>query len=84
MTSGTSVPGDVEAIRARFEALQARLNAAKTAYLHRTPLEGQEVTYEALRGIAREVIQANYELQKAVYGSIRLKLTVAKLLRRGR
>ena len=74
----------VEALRARFEMAQARLNAAKIAHLNGTPIDGQEVSYEVLKRTAEETIQANYELQKATYGTIRLKLSVAKLLRRGR
>jgi hypothetical protein len=74
----------IEELRVRFEIVQARLNAAKIAYLNRTPLDGQEIDYEALKRMAQETIQANYELQTATYGSIRLKLSVAKLLRRGR
>jgi hypothetical protein len=73
---------DLDAIQSRFEALRARLYAAKIAYLNGTPLDDQEVTYEVLRRIAQEVIQANYEFQKAKYGTVRVKLSVAKLLRR--
>jgi hypothetical protein len=73
-----------EELKARFEMSQARLNAAKIAYLNRTPLNGEQINYEALKRIAQETIQANYALQMAAYGSIRLKLSVAKLLRRGR
>lgn len=75
---------DVEKARARFEVLQSRLNAAKIAYLNGADLDGQAVSYERLRAIAEEMIQANYALQKARYGKVRLKLSVAKLLRRGR
>jgi hypothetical protein len=78
-----STPG-TEALRERFETLQSRLNAAKIAYLNSTPLDGNTIDYEALKNIAKEVIQANYALQKSTYGTIRLKLSVAKLLRRGR
>ena len=74
----------VEELRGRFESSQARLNAAKIAYLNRTPLDGETIDYQALKRIAQETIQANYELQRATYGTIRLKLSVAKLLRRGR
>jgi hypothetical protein len=73
----------VEELRARFEKSQARLNAAKIAYLNGSPLNGEQISYEALKRIAQETIQANYALQMAMYGSIRLKLSVAKLLRRG-
>ena len=74
----------VEELRARFETNQARLNAAKIAYLNRTTLNGEQIDYDALKQIAQEAIQANYALQMVTYGSIRLKLSVAKLLRRGR
>jgi hypothetical protein len=80
----TSATPDVEALRKRFEILQTRLNAAKIAYLNSTPLDGREISYEDLKSIALEVIQANYDLQKTAYGTVRLKLSVAKLLRRGR
>jgi hypothetical protein len=75
---------DVEQIQAKFDKSQARLNAAKIAHLNGTPLDGHEVTYEQLKRIAEDTIQANYELQRARYGTVRLKLSVAKLLRRGR
>ena len=74
----------VEELRVRFETAQARLNAARIAYLNRTPLDGEQIDYEALKRVAQETIQANYALQMATYGFIRLKLSVAKLLRRGR
>lgn len=74
----------VEEARAHFEMLQSRMNAAKIAYLNRTPLDGREVTSRDLHQIAREVIEANYELQRRRYGRVRLKLSPAKLLRRGR
>jgi hypothetical protein len=74
----------LEQLQAKFDKLQARLNAAKIAHLNGAPLDGREVTYEDLKRIAQEMIQANYELQQAHYGGVRLKLSVAKLLRRGR
>ena len=75
---------NVEQARSRFEMLQSRLNAAKIAYLNGTPLNDEPVSYERLKEVAQEVIQANYALQRARYGRVRLKLSVAKLLRRGR
>jgi hypothetical protein len=74
----------IEELQARFEQLQARLNAAKIAYLNSSPLDGRDLTYEDVKAIAKDVIAANYALQRARYGAVRLKLSVAKLLRRGR
>ncbi|MBZ5590962.1 MAG: hypothetical protein LAP39_01910 [Acidobacteriia bacterium] len=70
--------------KALFEQLQARLNAAKIAYLNNTLLDGQLVSYEHLAAIAKQVIRANYRLQEIQFGKVRLKLSVAKLIRRGR
>jgi hypothetical protein len=74
----------IEQFQAKFDKLQARLNAAKIAHLNGATLDGHEVTYEDLKRIAQETIQANYKLQRVHYGAVRLKLSVAKLLRRGR
>jgi hypothetical protein len=74
----------IEEAREHFEMLQSRMNAAKIAYLNRTPFDGQEITADDLQQIAKEVIEANYELQRRRYGRVRLKLSAAKLLRRGR
>jgi hypothetical protein len=74
----------VEEARLRFEMLQSRMNAAKIAYLNRAQLDGREVTADDLQQIAKDVIEANYELQRRRYGRVRLKLSPAKLLRRGR
>ena len=84
MNEGMSPAPDVGALRGRFDLLQSRLNAAKIAYLNGTDLGNQEVSYATLKQIAQETIQANYELQRARYGTIRVKLSIAKLLRRGR
>ena len=74
----------VEEARSRFEVLQSRLYAAKIAFLNGAELDGQMVSYERLRAVAEEMIEANYALQRARYGKVRLKLSVAKLLRRAR
>ncbi len=74
----------VEELQARFEQLQSRLNAAKIAYLNSSPLDGRDLTYDDVKAIAKDMIEANYALQRARYGAVRLKLSVAKLIRRGR
>lgn len=84
-------PGDLgsdgEELTAARESLaffQNKLNAARIAYLHRTPLGGREVTYDDLRLVAEELIQANYRIQKLRFGRVRVRLSASKLLRRGR
>jgi hypothetical protein len=67
-----------------LERLQARLNAAKIAYLNNTPLDDSPVNYEDVAAAAKAVIRANYRLQELEFGKVRLRLSVAKLIRRGR
>jgi hypothetical protein len=68
-------------LRGRMELLQSKLHAAKIAYLNRTELDGKVPEYEDLATIAKSLISLNYQLQKELYGEVRLKLSVSKLLR---
>lgn len=66
----------------RLDRLRGRVYAAKIAYLNRTSFEDKaELTYEDLKEIARQFIQASYEVQKQKFGSVKVKISVAKLLR---
>jgi len=74
---------DWDAQQKRLDELRAKVNAAKIAYLNRTPfLDKSELTYEDLKKVAQEFIRASYEFQKQKYGSIKVRMSVAKLLRR--
>lgn len=74
---------NLEEQQARLEFLRARINAAKIAYLNRAPFEDkQEVSYDDLKNVAQEYIHANYRYQKSKYGSVKVRISVAKLLRR--
>jgi len=74
-------PHELAEMKSRLEFLEAKVYAAKVAYLNRAPLDGKEVSYEALKAIAKEYIEMSYALQKAKFGSVRVKMSVAKLLR---
>lgn len=66
----------------RLDQLRARVYAAKIAYINRTSFEDKaEVSYKDLKEIAQQFIQASYEVQKQKYGSVKVKISVAKLLR---
>ena len=67
-----------------MEQLQARLNAAKIAHLNGTTLDNQPVSYEDVAAVAKDLIRTNYRLQELQFGEIRVRLSVAKLIRRGR
>jgi hypothetical protein len=66
----------------RLDRLRARVYAAKVAYLNRTSFEDKaEISYEDLKAIAQQFIQASYEVQKQKFGVIKVRISVAKLLR---
>lgn len=69
------------AMRIELNVLRAKVHAAKVAYLNRTPFQEREVSFEDLKAIATEYIRKSYEYQKAVYGRVRVRISVAKLLR---
>jgi hypothetical protein len=79
--SGPPDQPDLDELGARLEMLQSKLYAAKIAYLNRTSFEGHEVTYDDLNTIAKEYIQTSYAIQKAKFGAVKLRLSVARLLR---
>jgi hypothetical protein len=72
---------NLEELSARLGMLESKLYAAKIAYLNHTELGGKEVTYEDMNAIAKEYIQTSYSIQKAKFGSIKVRMSVAKLLR---
>jgi len=75
---------DLDTLKARQEQMQARLNAVKIAHLNGTTFDGGSVSYEDVAAVAKELIRINYRIQEVQFGKVRLKLSVAKLIRRGR
>ena len=76
-------PPTVAELQAKQELLRSKLNAVKIAYLNSSEFDGRPVTYEDLKQVAQDLIRNNYALQRLLYGSVKMKLSVAKLLRRG-
>jgi hypothetical protein len=70
-----------EDLKEAMERKKSEMDAVRVAYLHRTPLNGSVPEYEDVKKVALEFIEANYALQRALYGKVRVKLSVAKLLR---
>jgi hypothetical protein len=81
--AGDTPAHSADELREKQAQLQAKLNAIKIAYLNGEEFDGKPVGYDDLQQIAKQLIQTNYALQKVLYGSVRLKLSVAKILRRG-
>lgn len=72
---------ELDAMRAELDVLRSKVYAAKIAYLNRTPFQDREVTFEDLKAFAEEYIRGSYNYQKAVYGKVKVRISVAKLLR---
>ena len=74
---------DTKSQQAELERLQSRIYAAKMAYVHKTPFEDKdELSYEDLKRIAEDYIRSSYAYQKSKYGDVKVRISVAKLLRR--
>jgi hypothetical protein len=70
-----------EGLRSELDVMRARVHAAKIAYLNRVPFQDKEISFEDLKEIAKEYIQKSYAYQKAVFGKVNVRISVAKLLR---
>jgi uncharacterized protein (UPF0128 family) len=80
MENGKEEQSDLK--QERLDQLRARVHAAKIAYLNRTSFEEKaELSYEDLKEIAQQFIRASYEVQRQKYGSVKVKISVAKFLR---
>jgi len=71
----------VQELREQMERKRNLLEATRTAFFNRTPLNDKVPDDEAVRRAARDFISANYALQRALFGRVRVKLSVARLLR---
>jgi len=70
-------------VRVELDVLRSKVHAANVAYMNSTPFEGKVVSFEDLQNVAKQYIQKSYEYQKARYGAIKVRIPLAKLLRRG-
>ncbi len=74
---------NLEKQQERIDQLRSKVNAAKIAFLNGTPFGDKEkLSYEDLKKVAEEFIRATYDFQKQKYGAVKVKISVAKLLRR--
>jgi hypothetical protein len=74
-------PEKADELRQLMERKRNVLEATRIAFFHRTPLNGEVPDDQAVRRAARDFIDANYALQRALFGRVRVKLSVSRLLR---
>jgi len=68
-------------LREEMERQQSLMDATKIAYLNNAPLGDHVPSVDEVRVAAQAFIDANYKYQKALFGRVRVKLSVANLLR---
>lgn len=76
-----SNPVNVEALREENTRAEHELENAKLAYFNSAPYKDEPIDFERLKGYAEAFIRSNHALQKALYGRVRVKLDVSRLLR---
>jgi hypothetical protein len=76
-----ATPEQLAKLKETLDASELDLENAKMAYFNTAPYKDEEVTYEVLKRYAETYIGKNYDYQKAAFGKVRIKLTVARLLR---
>ena len=81
MVRKPATPEELAKLREALDASELDFGNAKLAYFHAAPYKGQNVTYEVLKHYAEIYIARNYDYQKGLFGRVRVKLAVAKLLR---
>ncbi|MGC2530348.1 MAG: hypothetical protein WA639_21585 [Candidatus Acidiferrum sp.] len=81
MAKKPATPEDLARLKEALDAAEFDFDNAKLAYFHRAAYKGQEVTYEVLKSFAETYIARNYDYQKAAFGRVRIRLSVARLLR---
>lgn len=75
---------DPEHLAALQEAMKHKeyiMHTIKTAYMNGTPFGDHVPSTDDVRKGAQDFIEASYAYQRALYGKIRLKLSIAHLLR---
>ena len=72
---------ELATMKEAMDAAELDFANAKLAYYHRTEYKGLAVNYEALADYAEQFIAKNYAFQKAMFGKLRIKLSVPRLMR---
>jgi hypothetical protein len=72
---------DLQKLKSVMDAAELDFANAKLAYYNRAQYKDQPIAYEDLEKYAEIAIAANHAYQKALYGKIRITLSVARLMR---
>jgi hypothetical protein len=71
-------PEQLAKLREDMERKEYLMHTIKTAYMNSTPFGDHVPSADDVQGGALAFIEANYTYQRALYGKIRLKLSIAQ------
>lgn len=74
-------PEQLEELRSEATRAEHELEDAKLAYFNSAPYRDEPIGFDRLKEYAEAFIRANHALQKGLYGRIRIRLDVSRLLR---
>jgi hypothetical protein len=74
-------PEKLAALKQAMDSAELDFINAKVAFFHNTEYKEKEVTYDVLSDFAEAFIARNYDFQKAMFGRVRIKLSVPRLMR---
>jgi hypothetical protein len=72
---------DLRNLKSAMNAAELDFANAKLAYYNRAEYKDRLIAYEELNKYAETAIAANHAYQTALYGRIRVRLTVSRLMR---
>ena len=72
---------DTHRLHVHMETCKTKMENMRVAFYNRTTIDGRVPEYEDIRRAAEDFIAANYRYQKALWGKVKVKLSVANLLR---
>ena len=79
--AATATPEEIERLRHEVKRRESEFRDAKIAYYNSSEYQGDAMPYERLKSYALAFIAANRDLQKALYGRVRVVIDVSRLLR---
>jgi len=74
-------PGELSRLRAEMEHKKAILDSIKIAFFNNVPFGGTIPDAQSVRQAAQDFVVANHAYQRLLFGRVKVKLSVANLLR---
>jgi Xaa-Pro aminopeptidase len=81
MARKVPTPEEIAALKQAMDLAELDFINAKVAFFHDADYKDKKITYDVLSDFAEFFIAQNYAFQKAMFGRVRVKLSVPRLMR---